>query len=363
MVNNINASKFFLGANSPFGFFSYFDYLYNPSDDWFCYILKGGPGSGKSNIMNKISLQALKKGIPIELICCPSDPKSLDAVIFPELKICIADGTFPHVLDPIYPGVSDIVVNLGEYWDTGYLHKNKDEIKLLSNRNLLFHTRSNGYLKACESIRNDIIRIASQSINKDKILSFSKRIAKKNFKKRDKLYGIEKKRFISAITPDGIIFFKNTISLMCNKLYIIEDRYNCVSSVILNYIRDFAINMGYNIITCFSPMSPKKEIECLIFPEIKLAFALSNLDHPINDLENVDCKKVNCNRFMNKGSLSSHSRILKFNRKFERELLEESIKNLNKAKSIHDKLENYYIKAMNFSGIDKISYKIMDEIL
>ena len=35
--------KYFLGANTPSGFISRFDHLYDPDDGWFAYILKGGP--------------------------------------------------------------------------------------------------------------------------------------------------------------------------------------------------------------------------------------------------------------------------------------------------------------------------------
>ena len=40
--------RFFLGANAPGGFVSRFDHLYSPQEGWFAYILKGGPGTGRS---------------------------------------------------------------------------------------------------------------------------------------------------------------------------------------------------------------------------------------------------------------------------------------------------------------------------
>ena len=84
-----NTPKFFLGANSPCGFFSRFDNLYEPENGYFCYILKGGPGSGKSSLMKKVASETINKGLEVELIYCPSDPNSLDAVIIPEKKIWI----------------------------------------------------------------------------------------------------------------------------------------------------------------------------------------------------------------------------------------------------------------------------------
>lgn len=89
--------KYFLGANTPSGFVSRFDHLYDPDDGWFAYILKGGPGTGKSTLMKRAAKEACSAQIKTELIYCSSDPHSLDAVIFPEIKVCIVDGTAPHV--------------------------------------------------------------------------------------------------------------------------------------------------------------------------------------------------------------------------------------------------------------------------
>jgi len=87
--------QFFLGANAASGFVSHFEELYDPEGGWKCYIIKGGPGTGKSSMMRRIVERT--PGLEHEMIHCSSDPESLDGVIFPEKKICIADGTAPHV--------------------------------------------------------------------------------------------------------------------------------------------------------------------------------------------------------------------------------------------------------------------------
>lgn len=42
---------FYLGANSPTGFYSLYDQLLEPEQAETIYILKGGPGCGKSSLM------------------------------------------------------------------------------------------------------------------------------------------------------------------------------------------------------------------------------------------------------------------------------------------------------------------------
>ena len=58
--------EFFAGANSAEGFFSCFDSLYDPEKDSF-YILKGGPGTGKSTLMKRLSEKLYGKGEVPEL--------------------------------------------------------------------------------------------------------------------------------------------------------------------------------------------------------------------------------------------------------------------------------------------------------
>ncbi len=79
-MQNQKETRFFIGSNSGRGFFSYFDFFYEPSEMKKVFLLKGGAGNGKSTLMGKIAEAALQKGYHVEKIYCPSDPSSLDAV-------------------------------------------------------------------------------------------------------------------------------------------------------------------------------------------------------------------------------------------------------------------------------------------
>lgn len=90
------ALHFFLGVNSPQGFVSRFDQLAGTGDDWRTFLLKGGPGTGKSTILGKIAAHFGKSHSDMQIIHSSYEPDSLDAVILPGLKASIADGTSPH---------------------------------------------------------------------------------------------------------------------------------------------------------------------------------------------------------------------------------------------------------------------------
>ena len=57
---------FYLGANSPTGFYSLYDQLLEPEQAETIYILKGGPGCGKSSLMRLLRRPGLPRrgGVP-----------------------------------------------------------------------------------------------------------------------------------------------------------------------------------------------------------------------------------------------------------------------------------------------------------
>ena len=93
--------QFYLGANSPSGFYSLYDQLIDPALAEDIFILKGGPGCGKSSLMRKVAAAVEERGLAVEYIQCSGDPDSLDAVLIPALKTALVDGTAPHERVPL----------------------------------------------------------------------------------------------------------------------------------------------------------------------------------------------------------------------------------------------------------------------
>ena len=364
MKNNFLSPEFFLATNTSEGFFSVFNTLYNPKKGWFCYILKGGPGTGKSTIMKKIAKVAQEKGIKSELIHCSSDPDSLDAVILPELKTAVADGTSPHVLDPMYPGASDLIINLGDAWNKKILLKSKDNIQSLCEENSFYHVQAKRYLKAFGCAFKELINVLKGSINYDSLDSYCERFSKKLFKKSKNQPKdcSEKIKFISAITPKGYMFFNNTLIGMSKKLFLIEDEFGIVGSYILKKIKNYALESAHNVISCPSPFAPSEVFSALFIPDMEMGFAIKNSKEILNMPKNLNFKKITTKRFLIKEKISAQKNLLKFNKKFCRETLNESIKNLNKALDIHNDLEKIYIKSMSYSKINKITDKLISAI-
>ena len=96
MMQKDGQMQYFLGANSAQGFVSLYDELIDESQASAFYVLKGGPGCGKSTLMKKIGEKMEGAGYAVEYILCSGDPDSLDGIVIPEKGVAIVDGTSPH---------------------------------------------------------------------------------------------------------------------------------------------------------------------------------------------------------------------------------------------------------------------------
>lgn len=356
MANNFAS---FLGANAPQGFVSFFDELYNPYENCRAYIIKGGPGTGKSTLMKKVCSEAESRGYATEKIYCSSDPDSLDALIIPELRVSIADGTSPHTLEPKFPGACENIINTGDFWDKNKLRAKADEIRSITLENSLHHRRSSKYLSAAGHIYEENLRFVSKYTDKDKAENFAYRFAQREApKKKDSAPGIRMKRFISGITPKGRLFLSDGIKALANRIIAIDDEYSAAAGMITERVGDIAVKNGYDVIFCYCPLKPKLQCEHIIIPEKHLALMSVRGDHNTNlEFDRV----IHARRFIYEG-IKDHTSYLRFNRRLIRELTDEAVSALGAAKAVHDKLEKLYADAMNYDKLNECSEKLCGEI-
>ena len=88
--------QYFLGGNTPAGFYSLYHQLSDPARMRALYIIKSGPGSGKSSLMRRVERHVRAAGMETEEVLFSGDTDSLDAVIIPALRSAIVDGTAPQ---------------------------------------------------------------------------------------------------------------------------------------------------------------------------------------------------------------------------------------------------------------------------
>ncbi len=347
--------KAFLAANSSEGFVSYFKECYSAEDGFKTYIIKGGPGTGKSSMMKQLAAYFAEKGETVELCPCSSDPDSLDAVIFKNKKVVIMDGTAPHTVDPSYPGVCETIVNLSDCWDSKKFEGREVDILKYTKENKALHARASRYIKAAGTLFDDMCRMSLQFTDISRATAYAKKLSNRLIKQGNG--GEEHVRFLSGITPKGLLFFKNTPGKMAETIIAISDEYGTVANVILSVIREEVLRRGREIYTCYNAINPKM-LDHILIPSLSLAFCVQNRHtHP----EGVT-RYIHSRRFVSAADKAAYKTKLNFAKRASDELLSEAVRILAEAKHTHDLLEAYYIEAMDFSLVGKQTEKIAYEI-
>ncbi len=355
MQNNI--PMFFAGVSSIDGYRSRLGEIYRPADGWRAYIIKGGAGMGKSTMMKRVAHAMSESGVNMWCAPCPGDPDSVDAVIFPEIKACIMDATAPHIVNPVYPEICEITVNLGDHCDHKKIADYADSIISVCRQSDLLYSRATRYIAATASLLADSYRIACEATDMRKAAEYGARLASRIMPRKG-IRGAESERYLSAVTPKGHIFLGDTLTSMCDRLVIIEDEYGAASRAIMSAVRMTALEHGYDIITCMCPFAPDEKPEHIIVPELRLGFTTQNhyLKLPCDE------RRIHARRFTSATAIGEHRQRLSFNRRAVRELIVGTVSTLAEAKTLHDGIEGYYIDCMDFDAVEKRTNAIITEL-
>ncbi len=342
-------NSFFIGANTPSGF-AYAEN--NPLDEpslTKLYILKGGPGTGKSTMMKKLREYYESKGASVISYYCSSDPDSLDAIIIENntRRIAIADGTLPHSLDAKLPGAVSELIDLGACWDSNVLETKRDRIsELVVSKGLMFGN-SKKYLSAANEVLHIIKASAQKGFEKEKAIKFICRLIASLPKQ--KASAESKKVITSAISMKGALRLSTFDK--AKKLIAIEDFCN-LSPIFFALLSDLLIKSGFSVTTSYTPFNDIYEI---YLPVQDIAFV------PARD--GIEYSKViRLSRFAHKEYFSSHKAKMKFNQKYLLELLSATLDSLDEAKKHHFDLEEIYMAAMDFNALDSIYENLLIKI-
>ena len=350
--------KYFLAANSFEGFVSHFADCYSADDGWRCVIIKGGPGTGKSSFMKYITAAAEDRGYSAVLCPCSSDPDSLDAVIIPDLKLALLDGTAPHIVEPRYPAVCEEILNLGEFWDREKIIENHDEVIAATELNRVLHKTAARYLAACGQLFYDNLKISRGFTDTARAQSAAIKLADKYITRKGGK-GREQIRFITGITPKGVVSYTDTVNKFYKNKIIIEDKFGGAAGVITETIRRCAIARGYDIITLKSAFMPTELCDHILIPQLSLAVVTEHEYISFGGNE----RRIHARRFCDTAAAHEMRSRLLFNRRVMRELLLSATATLERAKRAHDILEKYYVDAMDFKALAQKAPAIAEMLL
>lgn len=339
---------YFLGCPTPEGFETRFGEEIK-SGGFFTYIIKGGPGTGKSSLMKRVAA-SLSDIDAAELYYCSSDPDSLDAVLFRKLGVIFVDGTAPHVFEPIYPGARQKLLDLGEFWNQEILKGHAENVIKYSDENSKLHERVRRYLGAVCDLNGDTASIGESAMLSKKLESYSKRLAAKLFPKTGRPVGKISLKQITSITPKGVI--TQTGAFDGCKIFTVSDPYFAVADSLLKNLSALATKAGYDVIASKNVFRRGCVYEHIVVPELKLAF--------LSDA--ADGVSINALRFYDRELLRARRRRLSFNSGLRKELVAAASETLSEAKAVHDELEKCYISAMDFDAVGRLTESLCRDL-
>lgn len=355
------AVDFFLGALSPSGFSGWFaQAAAEPgARPW---LIKAGPGCGKSTFLRRLAGQAAGRpaapGAVIERIHCSSDPASLDGVRLPAGDLLL-DATAPHTLDCKYPDAAERVLPFYDALDHAYLAANRAAVLQAGGQNAALLQRAAADLALACALLQRRRQLAAACLDTGKLDRFAARFAARRMPaRRGAKPGTQRIRLLSAPTPGGVTVFADTVPALADTVYAILDPYGAAAARILAALADHAAQNGYEAYVCRCAADQNK-IDHLILPALRLAVVTSNPWHP---LRFAGQKTVHAARFADAGGLGAVRGALNFQKRVAGRLIARVCQTQAEAKRAHDVLERYYVHATDFAAVDAIRQSVEAEL-
>jgi len=355
-----NERHLFAGGNTANGFHSFFHHI-APIDATRIMIIKGGSGSGKSTIMKWLSQEMQSRGFNVEYFHCSSDAPSLDAIRMPQLEVSLIDGTAPHLIDPVHPGVVDEIVNLGPFCDEAGIRPHKDRILAARAGASRAFWRAYRLLAAARNVYEIAADISQEKFNHGRANENAASAIASLFGHRPISADVGRIRhlFASAITPTG--FHNHLPSLMdaVPHKILVSGSPGTGKSALLKKVIDAALERGYLVEAYHCGLDPQRYEHALI-PALGCAVITSTAPHLY---EARQATVINMDLCRHPATVKAHAELLGQNQQLFSHILERAIAALATAKRLHDELEAIYAPHMDFAGVESLRPDLLTRIL
>lgn len=348
--------QYFLGANTPAGFYSLYDHLIDLETAQAVYILKGGPGCGKSSLMRRIARHAQAAGYRVQYILCSGDPGSLDGLVIPELKTALVDGTAPHVIEPKYPGVVERYINLGQFYDSRGLQQVRAAVAEDTAGYQQHYKRCYRCLSAAAELDADVRELLLTPETEARLAKRARGIIARELRGSGSGGG-NVHRFLGAVTHRGAVCCWETVDAQCKRVYSLLDSYG-LAHTMLAPILSAAAARDYAAVVCPDPMAPDR-LAHLLIPELGLAFVTSapGLEYP-----GRPHRRIRLDAVPNDEAARRARPRIRFTRKVSAALKQEAVDALAQAKARHDVLEEHYNPYVDFQGVYALADRLAEDL-
>ena len=337
---------FFAGANTAEGFAGEYSSIADEKKLERVYVIKGGPGTGKSTLMRKCAELAERHGFSTVRYLCGSDPDSLDCVVL-DSRVAVLDGTAPHIRDMTYPGAASELVDLSRFWDSDVLEKEREAVILSASRKSAEYASAYEYLSAAELIEKDTRRLSEKVFLRKKAGAYITRLMKKLGRPKNpegkityvRTHGLTMKGACALDTLDGE--YRYTVSDCCG-----------CAPLFMELAVEKLSEAGYTLTVSKLPV-PDSVVSVLIEDCSVLITAAGHCSGE---------KCINLARFADEKAYAEIRGEFRLASKLGASCIDEALDRLAKAAEDHFALEEIYIRAMDFDALGEYSEKMLDGI-
>lgn len=350
MLGDIRAGvtpEFFAAANSGRGFVSFYDEIFNSDKIKRRFLIKGGPGTGKSTLMRRIAESARLRGESVCLYRCSSDPSSLDGVVL-NGEVAVIDSTAPHAVEPELVGARDAIIDLGAFWDSSCLFAEREKIKSLAEKKKRAYSQAYRFLASamhCDVASRELLR---PYVDFNRL----KKIARRLTRAISTDFGYERHvGLVNAIGMSGRHSL-DTYRALSEHTVLIESYYG-LEYLLLGEICAFAEANGNRISLSYNPLCPDLP-DAVYFERARLAFLIcsARTEGAISLSRALDLSSLSQKE---KTSLKSASRKSK---RLSNSLVDFAVFALACAGNAHFELEKIYSSAMDFSRLEGLGVSL-----
>ena len=345
--------EFFAAANTDRGFASYFDELFFGEGIERRYIIKGGPGTGKSTLMKRAAEHARSAGRDVCIFYCSSDTTSVDAVVI-DGRIAVLDGTAPHCVDTVLPGARDEIVDLGAFWSTAVLSARSDELAVLLGEKKAAYAQAYGYLCAAGQTEKTLGALSAQCISREKLLASVERLCDRCFHTRGTQRPRIDHRQVSALGVHGHAHLK-TLYDRAHIRYCLLDHYGA-ARIYMQELLNSAVHRGQGVAVSHGALCAEIPTE-MYFYDTGVYVYISDGGADGEDV------KINMKRFTQASQIARIRRYYRAAHRASEVLCEVAQKQLCIAGELHARAESIYATAMDFEALRAYTDKVIEKIL